>query len=117
MSRSPMQISNELKEELERRKAKSGASSLGEVIEDLIRLEEVLNNELEKEKMKKEQLLSKIEFEYVFSGENLKTDLERLRKELLLISSTDLIEFLMHNYDGSNNISKMGFLKYTELKR
>lgn len=116
MSRSSMQISNELKEKLESIKVESGASSLGEVIEGLIQDNKNLEEKIEQERKQRAMDRGRVENEYIHTGENFKNELIRLSDDMRL-SESQLVEFLLHNYDGLNHVSKMGFAKYVELRK
>lgn len=117
MSTSMMRVPDELKEKLEELKETFNLKTTYDVIDKLISTTErqktkigELQKEIEAEKQRRAE-------QDVYLGSELKGQLFDFMKDVGLRSPADACAFLLANYDGFPNVSKLGFMKYIELKK
>lgn len=116
MSSSLMRVPDALKERLERERERFNLKTQYDVIDKLFEVTERqqstngrLQRELDEERERQKQ-------EGVRVGKELKSELMKLGADIGLNNPADVIEFLIANYDGLMDVSKLGFAKYVELK-
>lgn len=115
MSRKPIQVTEEVKDELDRLQDQFRAKTTYETIEKLVRYYE--NNERWKkeERTRQEELERKRKATMIYIGEDLKSQYTELANELDL-NESNALALLLHHYEQSPTLSKETFRFYANLK-
>ncbi|MEK5061814.1 hypothetical protein BK126_28275 [Paenibacillus sp. FSL H7-0326] len=111
MSRSTIQVPDELKVEIENLKDELKAKTTYGVIESLIQIHKDFLNYKHEIKMEK----ARLEKETLEIGQDHKRKFVALKQELNLNENSSALEFLLHHYTTSNRLDKSTFELYRSL--